>query len=352
MDIVLAKKDFTRLGVIENANVIWASRYYKAGDFQIIIPATEDNIALVNESYWVIRDDDEDNIGIIEDITIINTYEKGDQLTIVGGLSQKLLNRRIISQQTQLYGNVQTNIRNLVLSNVISPTKKERKIACIELGNLSEEITETLEIQTTGDNLLTKIEEICETYSIGFRMPLRDGKLYFELYKGVDKSYKQSKNAWVVFSEEYENLIESEYYYKTSDYNNVFLIAGEGEGLDRKVLWGASNDNETEIEDLDRYEVYVDQRNLSSNEEDISDEEYNKQLKDEGKSNLVSISQAFSGKILLNNFIYGKPANGGDVYLGDIVTIKNWGLSLNARIIEAIESQDEQGKVITLTFGI
>ena len=352
MDIVLARKDFTRLGLIENANIIWTSRYYKTGDFQIIIPATDDNIALVNESYWVIRDDDEDNIGIIEDTTINNTSETGDQITIVGGLSPKVLFRRIISQQTQLYGNVQTNIRNLVLQNVINPTKQERKIACIELGELSEDITEKIEMQTTGDNLLTKIEEICETYSIGFRMPLRNGKLYFELYKGIDRSYNQNENPWVVFAEEYDNLIESEYYYLTSDLKNVFLIAGEGEGLDRKVLWGASKGNETTIKDLDRYEVYVDQRDLSSNEEDISNEEYTKQLNDEGKANLVSISQAFSGKIILNNVVYGKQKNGGDVFLGDIVTIKNWGVSINARIIETIESQDENGKVITLTFGI
>ena len=89
-------------------------------------------------------------------------------------------------------------------------------------------------MQTTGDNLLTKIEEICEAYNIGFKMPLRYGMLWFEMYSGVDRSYNQNSNPWVIFSDDYDNLIDSEYVYSTSEYKNVFLIAGEGEGLDRK----------------------------------------------------------------------------------------------------------------------
>lgn len=355
MTIVFLTKNFERVGMIENAQVIWTSRYYKCGDFQIDVPATTDNLNLLMNCYFVARDDYEDNIGVIEDYTIKNTRTTGDQITILGRLSPMVLGKRIISQQTQLGGNVQTVLRGLIHINIINPTKTERKINCIQLGNLSNEIAERIDMQTTGDNLLTKIEEICETYGIGLKMPLRDETLYFELYKGVDRSYNQSENPWIVFSDEYDNLTESEYVYNSSTLQNVFLIATEGEGLERKQLWGATNDNETEITDLDRNEVYVDQRNMSSNDEDITEEEYYAQMNAEGKNNLVSITQAFSGKVNLNNYVYGKPENGGDFYLGDIVSIyKNkWGVYINARIIEVIESQQSGGgKVITLTFGI
>ena len=350
MKIVLVKRNFERLGLIENANVIWTSRYYKCGDFQIIMPARADYLRLLEESYYIVNDDDKDNIGVIENYVIRNTKEVGDQITITGRFSPMVLGKRIIAQQTQLSGYVQDGLRNLVNMNVINPTKIERKISCVRLGDYKNEIIEKIDMQTTGENLLTKIEEIAETYGIGFRMPLRDEKLYFELYKGVDRSYKQDVNPWVIFSDEYDNLTESEYICNTTDFKNVFLIATEGEGLDRKILWGSSNDNENEISDLDRNEVYVDQRNMSSNQDDITEDEYYAQMNIEGKNNLTTITQAFSGKVILNNYKYGKPEDGGDFYIGDIVTIKNSkrGIYINARIVEVIQTQTS----ITLTFGI
>ena len=354
MEIVFANRNFERLGNVDNAKIIWTSRYYKCGDFQIIIPARDDYLDLLEQSYWIIRDDDEDNIGVIEDYEIQNTKFEGDQVTITGRLSPMVLGKRIIAQQTQLKGKMQDSLRSLVTNNVIAPNKESRRIECVALGEYNQEITEVLEMQTTGDNLLTKIEEVCEKFSIGFKMPLRDDKLCFELYKVVDRSYNQIENSWVVFSNEYDNLTESEYIYYTSEFKNVFLIATEGEGLERKQLWGTSNDSEEDISDLDRNEVYVDQRNMSSNEDDTSEDEYYSQMIQAGKENLTSITQALSGKVVLNNYNYGKPKDGGDFYLGDIVSIQNnkWKIYINARIIETIESQDNNGKVITLTFGL
>ena len=260
-----------------------------------------------------------------------------------------LLGKRIISQQTQLYGNFQNSIRNLVDTNVINPIKAERKIDFIELGSLDNTINETLQMQTTGDNLLTKIEETCESMSIGFKMPLINNKIHFQMYKGTNRSYTQNENPWVVFNDEYDNLKECEYSEITSEYKNVFLIASEGEGLDRKTLWGSANDNDEEITGIDRNEIYVDARNMSSNEENITEAEFYNQMNEEGKTNLTTISKAFSGAVSLQGYEYKK-----DIFCGDIVTIENktWGLYINARIIEVIESEDQNGKVITLTFGI
>ena len=354
MDFVFVNRQFERIGVVDNANAIWTSRYYQCGDFQLIIPATNYNISLLTQSYYIVRDDHKDNIGVIEDYQFSYTTSDGSLITIVGRLSPMVLGKRIISQQTQLYGNVQDAIRSLVTTNVINPTKVSRKISCVALGEENPEISAIINLQTTGDNLLTKIEEICKSCGIGFKMPFRDETLYFELYSGVDRSYNQNENSWVVFSDEYDNLTNSEYVYSTTDYKNVFLIATEGEGLERKQLWGSADDNEDGITDLDRNEVYVDQRNMSSNDEDITEEEYYEQMNNEGKENLVYITQAFSGSVILTSYKYGKQEDGGDFYLGDIVTIKNnkWGIFINARVIEVIESQDQNGKVITLTFGI
>ena len=354
MELVAINKNFERLGYINFKGVIWATRYNTCGDFEIKAGASSNNLDLIKQGYFVANEEDEDNVGVIEDIVLTNTPDEGDMITVTGRFAPMILAKRIIAQQTQLYGNYQTSVRNLIKTNVINPTKIERKINCIELGQFDENITETLEMQTTGDNLLTKIEETSNPLGLGFRMPLRNKKIYFEMYKGVDRSYAQTENPHVVFSDDYDNLKDSEYIRRTSEYKNVFLIATEGEGLERKTLWGTIYDNESEIADLDRNEVYVDQRNMSSNDDEITEEEFYNQMNEEGKTNLTTVSEAFNGSISLQGYKYGKPEQGGEVFLGDIVTIEKtrWNMYINARILEVIISEDQNGKVYTLTFGI
>lgn len=360
MYIYVINRDFEKIGMIENASVIWASRYYSCGDFEIYMPATKKNIDLIKQGYFVIKEDketkkiDKDNVGILEDLELSDEIEEGDMVTITGKFAPVILGKRIIAQQTQLRGNFQTSVRNLITTNVINPVKSSRKISCIELGNLDDSITETLEMQTTGDNLLTKIEETSKNLGIGFRMPLRKKKIYFEMFKGIDRSYNQSQNPWIVFSDKYDNLSSSLYQKTTSIKKNVFLIASEGEGLDRKTLWGSANDDEDSITDLDRIETYVDARNMSSNEDNITDDEFYNQMNEEGKTHLVVTSESFDGTILLKNYKYGKPEDGGDFFLGDIITIEKnkWGLYINARVIEHIDSCDQNGKVETITLEI
>ena len=74
------------------------------------------------------------------------------------------------------------------------------------------------------------------------------------------------------------------------------------------------------------------------------------QMKEEGNEELVGINEAFSGEVSLQGYAYKK-----DFFLGDVVTIQktNWnGIYINARVIEVIESEDQNGKTTVLTFGI
>ena len=349
MEIIIANNKFERLGMIENASVIWASRYYESGDFELYMSATKEHLDLINQGSYVIKDDDEDNIGLIEDYIITNTPEDGDKITVTGRFaSGYYLSGRVISQQTQLKGNIQNSIRNLVNANIVNPVDVKRKISFIKLGMLDNSITEKLEMQTTGDNLLTKVEETSKTVGIGFKMPLRKETLYFEMYKGVDRSYSQNENPWVILSDVYDNLKSCEYEVNTSNITNYAYVAGEGEGLDRKII-GTTNLLEEPIGEF-RREVWVDQRNISSNNENITETELINQMKEEGIESLVGISEAFTGEISSQGYTYKK-----DYFLGDIVTIQksNWNnVYINARIIEVIESEDQEGKKITLTCGI
>lgn len=354
MQIVIADSEFQRLGLIENANVIWTSRYYKTGDFELYMPATADNLALIEQGKYVINDDDEDNIGVIEDLTIEGNAEDGDMMTVTGRFALgHYLSKRIVPTQTQLYGNVELQVRSLVYDNIVEPVDKNRKIPFIVLGARDESITEKIELQTTGDNLLEKVEEICESKGIGMRMPLRDGLLYFEMYKGIDRSYKQEDNSWIVFSDDYDNLQDVAYTKTTTEAKNFAYVAGEGEGTARMIV--TTYNTEEEPTGADRSEVWVDQRNASSNDGEISESELEAQLKEDGNQELSTITEAFDGTVLFDNFDYGKPDDGGAVYMGDMVTIQKtkWnGIYINARIVEVIESSDENGTERAVTFGV
>ena len=353
MYVVIANEKFERLGLIENIELIWATRYYKTGDFELHMACNPTNTDLITNGLYVIRDDDEDNVGVIEDYEFISNLEDGDRIKVTGRFAEGyILNSRVVAQQTILNGNVQIQCRNLVTANMINASDPNRNISFVKLGNLDNSITDDLEIQITGKNLLEKIEEISEAKGLGFRMPLRNNNFYYEMYKGVDKSYAQNENPWVIFSDDYDNLKEADYIYTTSELKNFAYVAGEGEGLNRKIV--SSYNTQTVPKGLNRFEVWVDQRNMSTNDGEITEEEITSQMKEEGLENLTTITTGFDGNVTLGGYKYGKKENGGDVFLGDIVTIRKniWNnIYINARIIEAIESYDINGKTIVLTFG-
>ena len=204
-----------------------------------------------------------------------------------------------------------------------------------------------MQAQYTGDNLLEQICEICQTYGIGFKVILNDqNQFVFSLFEGTDRSYDQSVNPYVVFSDEYDNLLSSQY---EEDYQEIVtdvLVAGEGEGLDRKTLWVSEENNSG----LNRYEMYKDQRNLQTNDGEITDAEYEAQMQESGKESITSITTAFTGTVYFGNVEWKQ-----DVNIGDICVIENkrWGIYINSRLIEVIESMSEAGEYsIVPTFGI
>ena len=163
------------------------------------------------------------------------------------------------------------------------------------------------------------------------------------LYKGADRSYQQTENSYVEFSPGFDNLISSNFMTSTQNYKNIALVAGEGEGLDRKTIpVGAA-------EGMERYEVYIDARDISSNNGEIAELEYLTLLRERGKEKLLEclIETYFEANIEPQfMFQYRK-----DYMLGDITILKNeYGITAYPRIVEVIESEDETGYKVVPTF--
>lgn len=356
---VLNPTDFSMVGIVdEYVSCIWRPSYSDIGDFELYLGASPKALALLQINKLLVRGSDitVDSDGkvtylkvmIIKNIELITDVENGDFLSITGRELKFLLHQRIIWSQTNLTGTAEDAIRQLVTENAINPTDTKRKIPNLMLG-ASAGLTDTIEKQVTGEYLDKTILEITIAYNYGWDIFIYDGKLVLIIYTGLDRSYDQTDRPYVVFSDSFENLYNTDYQVATEDYANATLIGGEGEGLER--VYVSVGDDKT---GLNRFETFTDARDLSSNkgsEDEIPQAQYLQLLAERGTENLAKLAytEGFSGEVLSDvAFKYGE-----DFDLGDIVTVINeYGISKNVRVLSAIESEDENGKKLLPQFNI
>ena len=356
---VLNSADFSIEGVVdEYVSCIWRPSYSDIGDFELYVGATKKLLDLLQINRYLVRTTDisVDNqnkvsyqkVMIIKNIELITDVENGDFLSVTGRELKFILHQRIIWKQTNLTGRAEAGIRALVTQNAISPTDSKRVIPNLVLG-AGAGLTETIEKQVTGEYLDKTIVEIATAYNYGWDIFIYDSNLVFIIYTGLDRSYNQTDRPYVVFSDSFENLYNTDYQVVTEEYANASLVGGEGEGLER--VYVSVGDDKT---GLNRFETFTDARDLSSNKD--SDEEiplatYKELLKERGKENLASLAytEGFSGEVLSDvAFKYGE-----DFDLGDIVTVINeYGISKNVRVLSAIESEDATGTKLLPQFNI
>ena len=81
-------------------------------------------------------------------------------------------------------------------------------------------------------------ELILTPLKIGFciNMDNKKEKLIYNTKKGIDRTVNQLEVPKVVFSRDFENILEQKFIDSRSDYYNSALIAGAGEGEERKTI--------------------------------------------------------------------------------------------------------------------
>lgn len=351
MDLTILNTKFEAQTVLDTySSFIWTDRYNECGDFEIYTRMNDTILSTIKEGYYL-RQKGSDHLMIIEDFLIDSDIEEGDTLTITGRSLESILDRRIVWGQKTISGNLQNGIQTLLNENVISPSNANRKIDnFIFKASTDPVITAlTIEAQYTGDNLYEVIKTICTERDIGFRVTLDDSNNFvFELYSGVDRSYEQTNNPYVIFSPKYDNLLTSNYSETNSALKNVTLVGGEGEGSARKYT--AVGDTSG----LERRELFTDARDISSSEESgttLSSSEYTELLRQRGKEKLAENVEvvSFEGQAETSSmFIYGQ-----DFSIGDIVQIEdNYGHEVQARILEIVTSESDNGLSVYPTFSM
>lgn len=277
--------------------------------------------------------------------------ESGYKMKIEGYTSTGLFNRRIIwGLYTTADKNPPAIIYDLVEKNFTSPSDPKRKFPNIVIKDKYTDDSPIIKMQQTGGYVLDTLTSLCDTYSYGIQLLFdpRVKEMEFKVTKGVDRSLNQKTISPVVLSTDYENLLKTNYVRDFYSYRNVALIQGEGQGTNRKTQ--ALGD----YEGLERFELYVDARDVSSIASDgstIPEAEYNQLLIERGKQKLEEFKDAESFDSTTNNFgnfVYGK-----DYFLGDKITIRDklLGLRLDAVVTEAEHNYSDTGYEKNVTFG-
>lgn len=344
MEFLVLNTKFEAVAILDVfESFIWTDRYSKCGDFEIYTSSDRQIIATLKEDFYIWTEDSE-HVMIIENRKIITDVEEGNKLLVSGRSLESILDRRIVWNQILLDGDFQTQIKRLLTENVISPSDSNRKISNFIFEETDDPYILSLKVQVqyTGDNLYEAVCKLCNSVNIGFKITLNvDNQFVFKLYSGIDRSYDQEANPYVVFSPSFENIIDSNYYESKAGYKNVGLVAGEGEGLARRtVIVGESTSKE-----LSRRELYVDARDISSstsNGGSISTSAYDNLLRQRGDEQLNEnkIIQAFDGQVESTQmYRYGE-----HYFMGDITQLENeYGMESKVRVTEFIRSVDKDG---------
>lgn len=356
MDIYITDEKLEVLTVIDYCrSIIWHSKYCGAGDFELYIPASQYLFGTIHEGCFAYRKDN-DTTMIVEKIQLQTTAENEDFIIISGKSAESIIGRRIVWEQTNMYDYVCMMVKQLMNENLIAPTDTARQIPLIKMGDCVSSATKVRK-QITGDNLLDAIVNLLSTYGYGFRLTKNivrlASKLSFEIINGTDRSVNNSgNNPHVKFSYEFDNLLSSDYSADYTDYKNITLVAGEGEGTARKTWVVHTGDGDGFVGEptgINRREVYTDDSSISSNEGEIDDATYEMMLDERGVEalNETKALTTFTGEIVPN----ASYKLGEHYFLGDIVTIEHqYGISANVRITDITENLDENGYNVVLTY--
>lgn len=348
MEVLVLDTNFTAVYLIDSfKSLIWTDRYNTYGDFELYLVMDRNLLNFIKKDYYLWMKES-NHVMIIEKIEIDADVEQGNFLIITGRSLESILDRRIVWKQTEITGNLQNGVQKILNDSIIAPEITDRKINnFIFQKSTDPKVTSlTMETQYTGDNVYELVRDLCDANNIGFRILLSDdNKFIFELYAGTDRSYDQDENPYVIFSPEYDNVINSNYLNSNENFKNITLVAGEGEGADRKTAIVGSGSG------LTRRELYTDARDISSRleEGEMSPEEYQAKLVQRGKQKLSEyiVNIAFEGEMETTQmFKYNE-----HFFMGDIVQIADaYGNEERVYVSEFIFSQDDSGISMYPTF--
>ncbi|MET3658174.1 siphovirus ReqiPepy6 Gp37-like family protein [Sporosarcina psychrophila] len=382
--------DIELLGEISNYESLMFTRSWSGiGDLELRINRYKNYTETLQKGNVIVVGNDKHKAYIILHREIeLDEAGKATENWLIKGLELKVVTGDRITlppshtAQDNKSASAEAVMKHYVNGNVINPVDGRRKIPQVLLAP-NQNRGPLVNWQTRFKNLAGELAEISLVSGIGWsaRVDYDLLKWVFDVSVGRDLTVNQNVHSPVIFSPHFDNVKNMHFVDSDLNYKNTAYIAGQGEGVERRVveLGQASG--------LARKELFVDARDVSE-ETDIEGQdpvprppqEIITDLMNRGEQKLAEMIQELfleaqimtptkkvdiekqthfvtqfqlveSVKVtekFASSFVYEI-----DYDLGDIVTIqdKDWGVTLGERITEFKEIYEPGGFSLEATFG-
>ncbi|MFJ7950327.1 siphovirus ReqiPepy6 Gp37-like family protein [Lysinibacillus sp. NPDC096418] len=246
-------------------------------------------------------------------------------------------------------GNAETVMKHYVNNNLVNPVDPRRKIPQLVIApDLQRGIH--MIYASRFKNVAEEMSTLSLTSGLGWDvlLDIRNKNWVFDIVEGRNLVAGQSINPPVIFSPQFESLKSLHYTQSDLNYKNVAIVAGQGEGVERRVIEVGN------YAAINRHEEFIDARDIAETDDDenpLPEQQVIQALTDRGQQKLSELIQEeyLEGQVLTNSpFEYQI-----DYDYGDITTIQNldWGVTMDARITEIKEIYETSGFSIEATFG-
>lgn len=369
MQLFVLDKSFEVVSLCDTfSSLIWTERYSGYGDFELYLPASIENINMFPRGFYLslieppVYDKNGKKIEVRNDVMIVEKtelstdLEEGDRLVVSGRSLESLLLRRVIPKKVK-YESIDPReiIKTILNENIIEPSEPARKIHNFKIAMDSSQRLDTKDKRTyefDGDYVYDAIKTICDDYDWGFSLDLktddnwRTSYLAFSTVYGIDRSYEQTKNPYMVFSPRFDNLISSDTIEDDTEFYNSAYVASTEETKDNKtrrlIKYVPNNSGRSEWDIRETFYTNSDAKLNDGNNNPRPDSDIYSELEKYGKDELKTqkSNDSFNAEIaLLNSVQYHR-----DYDIGDLIQFDNvYGVNRTARITEYVRNEDDNG---------
>lgn len=359
MEIIVLNDKFEIIAEVDTfSSLIWCERLYEIGALDLEIDASEINLDIFQMGYFIYR---KDTNGICRiNSRELQTKENEDDTLLIGAIDLKSITDQVTVQgelDVTTEKNVEEWIRSAmqVFTSVDSEVLPKSLYPNFQIKNFTLKTKKGFEdfaflLEEKDKKLSEHIIYLCSLFDFGWKITYEENKLYLDIYKGLDRTIYQNENNRIMFSTLYENLQSSKFSETIDKTANVAIVKHNNASIvgDNGIVF--AYDSKEEPTGLNRSDLIVDGTKIILGENPSSDDivSYREKLRALGLTKLreYQTTQKFESVVSFEQYKYRK-----DYDIGDIVTVENeYGISINARITEVVETWDDTGYSIEPIF--
>ena len=211
MELEIYDSELNKLGIVDEfKSLIWTPRFYEVGSFELQAPMTENNIALLQKNRYIYRPDAEETAFIK---SIAESEQEGVRFIIVSGaMLEGLLDKRTITAKgfsTSLLGTLKMYLEDI--SGLYSFGYKGMSVESADGYDCDSWGGESAIGQNLGEYTRGLLR--AENRAVRIKFYPDKKKMICRFVKGTDRSAEQQANQQVIFSEENQNIYNTNYTY-------------------------------------------------------------------------------------------------------------------------------------------